>query len=647
LKARLALLLAALIFLAGSALSPAFAYDPYERITDYRSDVTVGADGTLTVTETITVVAADDEIRHGIFRDFPTTYTDTYGFKRKVGFEVLHVTRDGAPEPYEVSGVDYGERIRIGDPDRMLAPGAYTYAITYTTNRQIGFHDRFDSLFWNATGNYWKLPIEHVTATIHLPPGAHVSNTAAYTGAEGSRAGNASTQMLSDSAVRFESTEQLAPQEGMSVAVAFNKGVVFPPTQAQLREDFLRDNASLVTVAMGIFVLLIYFGAAWFEFGRDPVAGPVVPLFAPPENLSPAAVRYIHRMAYDRKAYAASLIAMAVKGYLTIGQEDGAYLLTRTGKSEGECGLAQPEAQLAGKLFDGDMSVTMKQDNHTRIAASISALKTALKRECEAKYFVTNLHWFAGGGAILLVTSLIAALQSEDIGATGFVILWLGGWSIGTSFVVHMAWDHWIGVNGPGSRVLNVLTALFYTAFALPFVGGWFFGLFLLNRGLSPAAGFLLMVGGVITYVFYHLLKAPTLLGARIRDEIDGFRQFLNMTEKDRLEVLNPPSVTPRLFETFLPYAIALDCENRWSKRFEAEAARAGQTPDQSGGYYTPLWWSGLSPHGFGATDFASGLGASLAASAASASVAPGSSSGFGGGGGSGGGGGGGGGGGW
>jgi uncharacterized membrane protein len=117
--------------------------------------------------------------------------------------------------------------------------------------------------------------------------------------------------------------------------------------------------------------------------------------------------------------------------------------------------------------------------------------------------------------------------------------------------------------------------------------------------------------------------------------------------EKDRLEKLNPPEITPEVFERFLPYAIALDCENQWSKRFEAEAAAAGMAPDSAYSGYTPLWYSGSSFSRLGAAGFSSALGATMATAAASAAVAPGSSSGSGGGGSSGGGGGGGGGGGW
>jgi uncharacterized membrane protein len=121
---------------------------------------------------------------------------------------------------------------------------------------------------------------------------------------------------------------------------------------------------------------------------------------------------------------------------------------------------------------------------------------------------------------------------------------------------------------------------------------------------------------------------------------------FLVTAEKDRLEALNPPNVTPEVFEKFLPYAIALDCENQWSKKFEAEAAAAGVTPDSHGNYYAPGWYSGSSFDRLGSDGFANAIGSSMASAAAAASSAPGSS-GSGGGGSSGGGGGGGGGGGW
>ncbi|MFL5239799.1 MAG: DUF2207 domain-containing protein [Rhizomicrobium sp.] len=618
-----------------------------ERITSYASKIDVAQNGALTVTETISVVAEGERIRHGIYRDFPTTYTDKMGRRVHVGFDLLHVTRDGHDEPYDLSSIEAGQRIKIGSADSYVSSGPHTYTITYATDRQIGFFSDYDELYWNVTGNFWAFPIDHAEATVNLPLGARITRFASYTGSAGSRDNNAICRQWSGRTLHCWTTMVLASNEGLTVAVGFAKGAVLPPTPAERRAQFIRDNASVVTAIAGVLMLLVYFGATWFEFGHDPPHGTIIPLFAPPKDFSPAAIRFVHRMGYDRKAFSAALVDMAVKGFLKITEDDGTYTLTRTGPSARDVALDTGESAMASSLFTSSHdSIELKQANHTAVAAAISALQRSLKNEYERVYFVTNKHWFIGGLLILVVTGIASALLSDDPGPSGFLLVWLSGWSLGTAFLLHRVVDAWRDVvAGPGSKILNTIGALFSTAFAVPFAGALVFALYQFGHLISWQASAALMIGGVAVYVFYHLLKAPTLAGARICDQIEGFRTFLSTAEKDRLEKLHPPAVTPQVFEKFLPYAIALDCENAWSRKFEQEAAAAGVAPQQSG--YSPSWYSGSSFNHLGAASFASSLGASMASAAASASTAPGSSSGSGGGGSSGGGGGGGGGGGW
>ncbi|HEY1707692.1 MAG TPA: DUF2207 domain-containing protein [Rhizomicrobium sp.] len=633
----------AVLVVALFAFLPAFARAQDhggERITNYMSDVTVSENGTLTVVETITVNSLGEQIRHGIFRDFPTTYTKD-GNTFRVGFSVISVTMDGQPEHYTVSGIDAGKRIKIGDADTLLQNGLHVFVITYTTTRQIGFFDKFDEIYWNVTGNFWPFPIDHAYALIHLPAGANIIRYASYTGAAGSTANNGQADKLSENQIRFNTDVGLGPQEGMTVAVDFAKGAVRQPTSAELRADYLRDHADVVVAVLGLLILAIYFSVTWYEFGRDPDGGPVIPLFAPPNGFSPAAVRYVHRMAYDRKAFSATIINLAVNGYLTISQSGNIYTLT---KKNGTAPLTDSDQAVRDRLFAEGDTLELKQTHHTLITAAISALRLALKREYEKAYFLTNLHWFIGGVAILIITGLAATLLSANAGGASGILFWLGGWSIGCAVLLHRCYDAWnTALRGPGSRFLNVFSALGITLFAVPFTVALVV-VFVVFGGVMGAASIPLIVGGVLAYVFYHLLKAPTALGAKTMAEINGFREFLNTAERNRLEILNPPQVTPAVFEKYLPYAIALDCENQWSKRFEAEAEAAGVDPSQSG-YYAPVWYSGSG--NFQSAAFASSLGASMAAAAASAATAPGSSSGGGGGGFSGGGGGGGGGGGW
>jgi uncharacterized membrane protein YgcG len=645
---RKAALVAALLATFAIA-SQAVAQDFVERILDYNSDITVQKNGELNVVETITVNAQGENIRHGIYRDFPTIYTTPAGQHVHVRFDVQSVTMDGHDEHYEIDGLDNGKRVKIGDADTLLDDGKHTFVITYVTDRQVGFFQDYDELYWNVTGTGWMFEIDHVTATVHLPDGAHIIQDAFYTGSQGSTGRDAQATSIAQNAMRFETTGRLYANEGLTIAVGFNKGVVQPPTPTDKFWDFVRDNAGGIIALIGLAALFIYFMVTWVLYGRDPAHGVIIPLFSPPKDFSPPAVRYVHRMAYDRKAYAAALIDMAVKGYMKIADAGSStYKLTRTGKSEQECGLAASEAAIGGKLFGGpNDSIELKQTNHTDIAASIAALQSSLKNEYERKYFVTNFGWFMGGIGILALIALLAALLSDDAGASAGELFWIGGWSVGTSFLVYRAFTAWRdAIHAPRGRVSSLFGAVFLSIFAAFFVIGLLLGLAGFGMQDNGPAMVALTLGGILCIVFYHLLKAPTALGGHIRDEIDGFKIYLDTAEKDRFEKLNPPDVTPQMFEKYLPYAIALDCENQWSKKFEAEAAAAAAAGQQGYGY-TPIWYTGNSFSSLGAAGFASAIGSSLASSAASASTAPGSSSGSGGGGFSGGGGGGGGGGGW
>ena len=84
-----------------------------ERVLEFHSNVRIGADGALTVTETIAVQAEGREIRRGILRDFPTDYRGRFGEKVRVPFTVLLVTRSGNAEPWTTQRLSNGVRVRI------------------------------------------------------------------------------------------------------------------------------------------------------------------------------------------------------------------------------------------------------------------------------------------------------------------------------------------------------------------------------------------------------------------------------------------------------------------------------------------------------------------------------------------------------
>jgi uncharacterized membrane protein len=120
----------------------------------------------------------------------------------------------------------------------------------------------------------------------------------------------------------------------------------------------------------------------------------------------------------------------------------------------------------------------------------------------------------------------------------------------------------------------------------------------------------------------FSLLQAPNKEGRRVMDHIEGFKQYLSVAEEDRLEYLNPPKKTPELFEKFLPYAIALDVENSWAKKFTGVLAAAGV------GAAVASWYTGDDHSTHSVTSFADRLGDNLSSTISSAATPPGSSGG-------------------
>ena len=136
-----------------------------------------------------------------------------------------------------------------------------------------------------------------------------------------------------------------------------------------------------------------------------------------------------------------------------------------------------------------------------------------------------------------------------------------------------------------------------------------------------------LFASGAIVGAGFLLLKAPSREGRKTMDQIEGFREYLGVAEEDRLNALNPPEKTPELFERFLPYAVALDCQNAWAAKFAGVLAAAGTAAAAAS------WYVGSRDWASDPVSFADHLGSDLSQTIASSSTPPGSSDSGGGGG--------------
>jgi hypothetical protein len=547
-----------------------------ERILSYQSDITVKQGGALLVTETISVQAEGVQIRRGIYRDFPTDYEDRYGNEYRVRFQPLGVLRNDIIENYHSEKMGRYVRVYFGSADRLIDHGVHTYTFRYEVNRILGFFDDKDELYWNVTGSEWSFPIDKASAVVSfefdVPPDE--IDLYAYTGPQGSIGQHYLASIDYSGKPTFETSRNLGAYEGLTISVAWPKGLVDEPGALQEVTWLLADNLNLLIAVAGLLAMFSYYIPMWRSYGKDPEPGVIFARYEPPRGFSPASLRYVEKMYYDDTSLTSAVVSLAVKGYLRIVEDDDDHSLIRTDPGDNPPPLATGEKELHDALFkEGDI-VILDDKYHELIGGARFTHERSLRRDYKNRYFTTN-----------------GLLNVPAVGIT----------FISSLFAMRLA---------PGPTVAVIATIV-------------------------------LMV--LVVIVFAIIMRRPTGLGRRLLDEVGGFREYLNIAEKDEMNLRNPPDKTPELFEEYLPFALAMGVEQRWAERFaEVFANLRGR----EGADYRPSWYGG-SWNNFDMSSNAANLSSGLGGAISSSVSPPGSSSGGGGGGSSGGGGGGGGGGGW
>jgi uncharacterized membrane protein YgcG len=547
-----------------------------ERILSYHSDIIVKQDGWIQVTETIRVRAEQQQIRRGIYRDFPTRYEDQNGNDYDVRFTPLAVLRNGQAEDFNAQDMSNGVRTYFGSADRFIDVGEHTYTFRYEANRLLGFFDDKDELYWNVTGDQWNFPIDQASATVafefDVPRDAF--ELYGYTGSYGVAGEDYETSIIGGNVV-FESTRVLDVYEGLTISVAWPKGLVEKPGAVQQTIWLLSDNLNLLVAAFGLIAMFSYYIPVWRHFGKDPEEGVIFARYEPPDGFSPASLRYIEKMHYDDEAMTAAVVSLAVKGYLRINKDDDdEHTLLRTDPGDNPPALATGEKELHDALFEENDIVILDDEYHARLGGAKVAHQRSLSQDFKNRYFKTNGIMNLPPIAIMITVGIISL--NTGSGPTFFVFATL-------------------------------------------------------------------VIAAVVLVVFAVAMRRPTMRGRKLLDEMSGFREYLEIAEKDEMNLRNPPEKTPHLFEKYLPFALAMGVEQAWAERF-TKVFTSIQGPDNTA--YQPGWYNG-SWNSFDMSSTTQSLSSGLGTAISSSVTPPGSSSGGGGGGFSGGGGGGGGGGGW
>jgi len=606
-------------------LGVAFPALAEEFIRSYHSVVEVAADGKLAVTETITARAEGQNIKRGIFRDFPLYALDANNRRTKVDFNVVSVERDGTPESWRTENIDGGIRIYTGSADRFLPTGEHVFQITYTTARQIRYFSDYDELTWNVTGNGWQFPMGEISATITLPQGVKATDTAVFTGPLGAKGKDA--RILNEgNEVFFASTRPFTVGEGMTVAVKLPKGAIAAPDTSQEAGWWLRDNLAILLSGGGLLAVLFYYLRAWFAVGRDPAKGVVVPRWDAPEGLSPALVNYVDNRGFSGAgwtALSASALDLAVKGYVVLEDLKNSIVIRRTEKAAA-ADLPTGQKTLLSSIGGPGETLTIDKAHGAEVEKVGKQFRAAIEKEHRGKYYHSNSGYIFFGiffSIALIVATLvfgdldefaIAAVLVFGFFAFFFSILSIGigrQFSRGASLrkriggIVMLAFAGFVAFSAIGGIATQVLLDVTHD-----------------TKSLALAA-----IGGIVltNALFLFLMGAPTPLGRKLMDGIEGLRTYLTLAEKDRMNMAAAPAMSPQHFETLLPYAVALGVEKPWSRTFETWLATAAAGAAVAS--YAPGWYLGSNYGSFG--DRIGGFSTSMASTIASTIPQPVSSS--------------------
>lgn len=437
-----------------------------EKIDSFQTTISLDTDGTALVQETI-VYDFGSNARRGIYRDLPVRYfiDDSSGFE--IDVDLISVTRDGQPEPFTLNSNDADFlNIRVGVEDTTYT-GQHTYVFTYTTSSiVVDAVDGTQILRWDSPGVKWAVPVSSVGIILYTT--TYPVDLTCYSGVFGSTEANCSATGVTVSSLTQLSAGDNVTAEYVFPANSFSSTAVVKPLSST-------DGAVAGWILFAIFGLVmllplsvfVYMFWRHFHYKRRRKQETVYPRYEPPADMTPAEMGLLIDNSSDGTELSATLIDLAVRGYLKIKQtkekkwyRSAVYSFVATDKSPAD--LSGYEKSIYDALFDERTEVDSNDlAKDTGFQKVNLEFHKELKKNLESKGFYKKVSIF----------TINPSARMNDAG--------YGKWA-----------------------------------------------------------------------------------------EIEGFRDFLAMTEKDRLAFTDAPERKPEQFSALLPYAVALGVEKEWTGQF-------------------------------------------------------------------------------
>ena len=488
--------------------------------------------------ETFFLFAPQEQPAFSFYRDLPVSKDQT--------LQIMEVTLDGQKITPRTVPTGHARRVFFYD-NQTLPAGSHSLQLYYKVDRAVTFLKKYDRFDWNIFTNTGTFPVAFVRARLELPTGANVKEENALSLLTTT---NGKTRAAQQDGLTFWSITPLRPQEKFTVSVPFQKGVIQKPSPALLRGPNRKG--------MILLLLLLSFGAycwiSWEAVGRDPRSR-VIRRHRPPENISAVKAQYIRSMGKE-VSIATALLSLAIKGAVEIeisnrGKWKKQIIVRPKLRYKIMEPLPNEEDAVYYGLFAtvGTRWVVDPTDFKTRkrIHDTYIILQDCLQGDCGKTFFAENANY---NFPSLLFLFLGAYLLSAPNPVLFFAYLLIGFLLYTISFLAcHYKWEK---------------TALLLGLW----LGAGLLGLFPVRIFSFSAGTFAYIGGAILGGCFMEWIRAYTVPGRIVMDQLEGFKDYLTMGEKTRLAQTDPTN-SLKFFCRYLPYAYALGISTKWAKRFE------------------------------------------------------------------------------
>ena len=522
-----------------------------EKITNYEVTVQMNKNGTLTVNEVIDY-EFDGVAKHGIYRDIPLRSKKNGVDIYKSYIKMNSIKRNGISEKYSTQLFDEGIRYKVGSANKFVEKGINKYEFNYVIYNAVFEKNGIYQVYFNAIGQFWKVPIEKAIVNIKFGNGKpvtenEISKLDIFTGEYG-QSGKDYISNLNNGTIEIKTNKVLQAYNGLSFRLNLKTDNISPTFWDKLQTLYYA-HPLIVAGPIIIIFLAIYGFVTWYIFGRDVGKKAIVPEFNIPKDISAMYAAYINGVREPKEILTIGLLSLLSKGYVEADDKKGdgknvKYTLSDSKRSKPE--LAEEEKIVFNALSNTGNIFKNERSLYNASNKILKLFENEYKKKVYRDNSIFNVA-FIIGIVIVFIISTNANSGTEGLADNNFEVAYLV--MVGCVFGIIL------------NRVFLVLKNIYGNDSTFLKVVKWLVVLF-----MSAIYGVLnfIVIGIIMAMyaVYSKVIGRYTADGMRKKEYLDGMKMYIKTAEANQIMKFNDVDELVTYFKGILPYAVALGVKN-------------------------------------------------------------------------------------